>query len=77
MSVENVSAIRIGTIVNTITASVYEEPSVDSEVVSRLRCLSSVYVDPSLSTDEFYSIFTESSIEGFCQKKYVALKTDI
>lgn len=73
MSVSETIKDRRGVLTGSMWVNVFSEPIVDSEIVTMLPALTEVCVDLSYSTDNFYKIYTESSIEGYCQRKYVAL----
>ena len=57
-----------------VDPNVRKDPSPDGEVVTVIDCLSKVMVDMKGSTDEFYKVCTASGAEGFCMRKYIALK---
>ena len=39
-----------------------------------IDALSKVMVDMAESTNDFFKVVTETGIEGFCMRKYIALK---
>ena len=61
-------------VVNCLRLHVHVEPSIDSEVVCKLRYLTEVMIDTDNSTDEFYKICTAMGAEGFCQKDLLTIK---
>lgn len=63
-----------GVITDCLKLNVRKEPKIDADVLTIIPALSNVQVDVEASTDEFYKVCTETGIEGFCMKKYVALK---
>jgi len=63
-----------GVITDCLKLNVRKEPKVDADVLTVIPVLSKVQVDAEASADEFYKVCTETGIEGFCVKKYVALK---
>lgn len=64
---------RSGVIANCLRCHIYTEPSTESRIVTSLSALADILVNDDESTDEFYKVVTESSAEGYCEKKYVAL----
>lgn len=71
---EVVKALTDGVVTDCMRLYVRKEPSADGEVVTVIDCLSKVMVDIDASTDEFYKVCTASGAEGFCMRKYIALK---
>ncbi len=63
-----------GVITNCLNLNVRKEPKADADVLTIIPALSKVQVDTGASTDEFYKVWTETGIEGFCMKKYVVLQ---
>lgn len=50
-------------------------PSKDAKPYeSTLKQNAEVMIDESKSTDDFYSVTTESGIEGFCMKQFIAVE---
>ena len=37
-------------------------------------CLDELKIDPATSTDDWYAVCTVTGIEGFCMKKFVAVR---
>lgn len=63
-----------GVVTDCLRLNVRKEPSSDGEVLTIIDTLSEVVVDVASSSDEFYKICTAAGIEGFCMKKYIALR---
>lgn len=63
-----------GVVTECVRLNVRKTPSSDGEVVSIIDCLTDVVVDLESSTDEFYKISTATGVDGFCMKKYIALR---
>lgn len=61
-------------IVNCLRLHVFSKPSVDSEIVCKLRYLTEVAIDKEGSTESFYKIYTAIGAEGFCVKDLVTIK---
>ena len=62
-----------GIITDCLKADVKEEPSLESESLFKIDALTEVMIDKTLSTDEFYKIYSASGTEGYCLKKYIAV----
>lgn len=63
-----------GVVVDCLRLDIRKTPSSDGEVVDVIGCLTDVVVDLGFSTDEFYRIITPTGVEGFCIKKYIAIR---
>lgn len=63
-----------GVVTECVRLNVRKTPSADGEIAAIIDCLTSVTVDLESSTDEFYKISADNGIEGFCMKKYIALR---
>lgn len=74
-SPESVEEIEMGIVVDCDKLNVREEPNANSAVLSIIERSTEVMIDESESTDEFYKICTETSIEGFCMKKFIAIQS--
>ena len=66
--------ITSGVVTECVRLNVRKTPSPDGEVVSIIDFLTNVVVDLESSTDAFYKISTATGVEGFCMKKYIALR---
>lgn len=64
---------NIGVVTDCNWASVYAYPKIGSEIICRIPALTEVEIDEGESTDKFYKIYTETSIEGYCAKKHIAV----
>ncbi len=63
-----------GVVTDCLKLNVRKDPDGDADVLVVINALSEVTVDMDASTDEFYKVRTAAGIEGFCMKKYIALK---
>ena len=54
--------------------NVYEEPRANSKIVKVVMALTRVTVDMNTSTDGFYRISTSKGIQGYCMKKFIAVR---
>jgi hypothetical protein len=61
-------------VVNCLRLHIHSEPSLDSEIVCKVRYLTEVMIDPVNSTKDFYKVYTAIGAEGFCQKDLLILK---
>ena len=61
-------------VVDCLRLHVYSKPSLDSDVVCKIRYLTEVMVDKRASTEDFYKIYTAIGAEGFCQKDLLIIK---
>ena len=52
---------------------VRSEASVDSEPLGIIKCDAKVQIYESESTSDFYSVCTETGLEGFCMKKFISI----
>lgn len=64
---------NIGKVVNCVKLNVREDPSVKASVVFEITVGSTVFIDETCSTDEFYKICTEHGVEGYCMKKFIEI----
>lgn len=60
-------------VVNCLRLHIYSEPSLDSEIVCKIRYSTEVEINLAESTEEFYKIYTAIGAEGFCQKDLVTI----
>lgn len=64
----------IGVVTDCVRLNIRKEPSIDAPVVCEVPALSKLMVDFDKSSEEWVVVCTEDGIEGFCMKKYVAIK---
>lgn len=72
-SIEKVTIVS-GVVTDCLRLNIRKEPSSNGEVLAVIDALSEVMVDTGGSSDGFYKICTAAGIEGFCMKKYIALR---
>lgn len=53
--------------------NVREAPDQDAAVLTTIKALSEVLIDEPESTEDFYKVYTETGIEGYCMKKFIAV----
>lgn len=63
-----------GVITDCQQVRILEAPYADADLVCVLPCLTEVMVDLAESTEDFYKIYTATSVEGYCKKKYIAVR---
>lgn len=61
-------------VVNCLRLPIYVEPSMDSDVICKVRYLTEVMIDPVYTAKDFYKIYTAIGVEGFCQKELLTIK---
>lgn len=64
---------NLGKVIDCVKLNVREEPSTKSDVVFEIPVGSTVIIDETCSTDEFYKICTEYGVEGYCMKKFIEI----
>lgn len=66
--------LKEGIVTDCIKLNVRETPDTNAEILCEIQKDSEVMVDESESTDEFYKVYINSGVEGFCMKNYISLK---
>lgn len=64
----------IGVVTDCLKLNIREKPSMDSKVVTVVTCLDELEIDMGDSNDDWYAVCTAAGIEGFCMKKFVAVR---
>lgn len=64
----------IGVVTDCLRVAVYKEPRANSGIVKVVTALTRVTVDLEKSTDGFYRISTSKGIQGYCMKKFIAVR---
>ena len=59
---------------NCLRLHIHSEPTIDSEIICKVRYLTEVEIDLDSSTDDFYKVYTAIGAEGFCQKEFITIK---
>lgn len=72
--IEEAVAEIIGVVTDCLRLNIRKEPNKDSKVAAIVNCLDEVKIDLETSTDEWYAVCTVAGIEGFCMKKYIAVR---
>lgn len=61
-------------VANCLRLHIHEKPSLDSDIVCKLRYLAEVEICLSESTETFYKVYTAIGAEGFCLKDQITIK---
>lgn len=64
----------IGVVTDCLKLRVRKQPNTTAGVICEIDALSEVQIDKTKSTEEFYKVCTETGVEGYCMKKYIAVK---
>lgn len=67
-------SLEIGVVSNCKKLNVRAEPDVDADVVCIIDEGTEVSIDMIESTDEFYAVYLVSGVEGYCMRKFIAVK---
>lgn len=63
-----------GVVTNCMMLYIRSKPNKDAEVVCSVKALTELMIDLNNSTDEWFKVYNVEGVEGFCMKKYVAIK---
>lgn len=63
-----------GVVTDCLRLNIRIEPDKEADVATIVTCLDEVEVDLDASTDEWYAVCTVTGIEGFCMKKFIAIR---
>ena len=63
-----------GVVTDCLRVAVYKEPRANSGIVKVVTALTRVTVDLEKSTDGFYRISTSKGVQGYCMKKFIAVR---
>lgn len=66
--------ITIGMVSDCQSLNVRRHPRFDSEVICSIPASTEVMIEENESTDEFFKVYTVSGIEGYCMKRYIAIR---
>lgn len=72
--VEEKEETLIGIVSDCKRLNIRREPNVNKEVVFVVDVGAVLVIDLEKSTDEFYKIYTETGVEGYCMKRFVDIK---
>lgn len=63
----------IGIVTNCVRVNVRKTPIITAEILSEVGVNSKLMIDETESTEEWFKVYTEIGIEGFCMKKFIAI----
>lgn len=63
----------VGTVTGCQKLNVRAKADIKAEVVCQIPEKAVLLIDTDESTDEWYKVYTEAGMEGFCMKKYVTV----
>lgn len=63
-----------GVVTDCLRLNIRMKPDKEAEVATIVTCLDEIEVDLDASTDEWYAVCTAAGIEGFCMKKFIAIR---
>ena len=63
-----------GTVCDCKRLRVRKEPSLESDTIYTIAVGTIVVVDENKSTDDFYHIYTETGVDGFCMKRHITIE---
>lgn len=58
-------------IVTCALLNVRESPDADADVTTTIHKGHKLMIDVNASTDDFYSVCTETGVEGYCMKQFI------
>ncbi|WP_338137360.1 SH3 domain-containing protein [Flavonifractor plautii] len=63
-----------GVVANCLRAALYQEPRANSKVLTVITALTRVSVNMDEPTDAFYKVSTSNGTQGYCMKKFIAVR---
>ena len=67
--------LKLGTVTCNNKLNVRKQPEVNpNNIICEIAPGSEVMIDETESTEDFYKVCTEAGVEGFCMKKFIAVK---
>lgn len=64
----------LGIVTDCRLLNVRKEANADSPIICVIPALSELMIDVDESTSDFYKVCTAAGVEGYCVRKYVAIK---
>lgn len=64
-----------GNVFDCTKLNIRSEPSLDGEIICTVPVSTEVEIDSGKSTNDWFYIYTDTGIEGFCMKKYIRVKS--
>lgn len=66
--------VKGGTVINCGSLNVREKPEADAAVLGVINAGTFVSIDKEGSTAEWFKVTTEAGLEGYCVRKFIALR---
>lgn len=63
-----------GVVTDCLRAAIYQEPRANSKIIKVVTLLTKVTVDVDGSTEGFYKVSTSDGVQGYCMKKFIAVR---
>ena len=57
-----------------LRAAIYREPRAKTKIIKVITLLTKVTVDVGGSTEGFYKVSTSDGVQGYCMKKFIAVR---
>lgn len=74
-STEEPEEYLIGKVENCVNLRIRQDPRDNGLILGQIPYGTEVMVDQSNSTDDFYSVVTESGIEGYCMRQFIEIQS--
>lgn len=71
---QNFEDVKIGFVTNCKKLNVREKPRTDATIICEVDYQTELIIDEKESTEEFYKVCTVAGVEGFCMKKFIAIR---
>lgn len=68
---EPISDPIFGVVANCKLLNVREAPDKNSEILTTIGQGDEIMIDIDASTDDFYSVCTETGVEGYCMRQFI------
>lgn len=62
-----------GTVIGCVKLNIRENPDIEADILCEVKVGSKLIIDPDKSTRDWFSVYTETGIEGFCMKRFVQI----
>jgi uncharacterized protein YgiM (DUF1202 family) len=66
--------VDIGVVTDCVRLNIRKEPKVGSQIIGKIDRQTELMIEGKASTDDFYKVCTAAGIEGFCMKKFIAIR---
>lgn len=71
---ETETVMASGVVTDCRKLNIRKEPDPNADVISVIPVSTEVIIDVEASTDDFYKVCIAAGVEGFCMKKYIAIR---